>query len=281
MAWLHTEVVDTIGPLEYILNTPSHHRVHHSRNPEYIDKNYGGMLIIWDRLFGTFKAEDKSNPPVYGLVHPISSFNPFYVQFHTWPVIWKRLKQSNSFREQLGVIFSGPGWTPGSTRFGDPANLPPIVRPIKQYNPEVRFWKNTYAVIHFALILFFYHELTLYQDKFSPLVLNIGVISLLASITTIGLMLDNKRRYNSVYELARCLLFFQARTPITKVFDHGLKRAGLAIQYRLLVISMIFLIFFLSTSINVVRTLFAVLSNQEFLIKSRLNRETRKTEKLL
>lgn len=252
MAWLHTEVIDTLGPLEYILNTPSHHRVHHSRNPEYIDKNYGGMLIIWDRLLGTFKAEDKNNPPVYGLVHPIESFEPFYVQFHTWPVIWKRLKTSKSITDRFKVLFYGPGWQPGTNdRLGDHSKLPKIVRPVYQYNPQIRFWKNTYAVIHFALVLFFYHELSLYHDHFNPLTLNIGVISLIVSITSLGILLDNRRKYNSLYELLRCLMFFQASNIISDIFDQGFKRTGFNVQFRALIILAIHSIFLLSVLINV------------------------------
>ncbi|XP_077866610.1 alkylglycerol monooxygenase-like [Saccoglossus kowalevskii] len=88
--WIHTEFVGSLGPVEYILNTPSHHRVHHGRNPYCIDKNYGGTLIIWDRLFGTFAPERER--VVYGLVHPIASWNPFYIQFchlmHMWNLLY-------------------------------------------------------------------------------------------------------------------------------------------------------------------------------------------------
>ncbi|KAI4570305.1 hypothetical protein MJG53_006282 [Ovis ammon polii x Ovis aries] len=76
--WIHTEVIDNLGPLELILNTPSHHRVHHGRNRYCIDKNFAGTLIIWDRIFGTFEAENEK--VVYGLTHPINTFEPFKVQ---------------------------------------------------------------------------------------------------------------------------------------------------------------------------------------------------------
>lgn len=250
MAWLHTEIVDTIGPLEYILNTPSHHRVHHSRNPEYIDKNYGGMLIIWDRLFDTFKAEDKSNPPVYGLVHPIKSFNPMQVQFHTWPVIWRRIKRAKSFQDKLGVVFNGPGWRPGLKRLGNPEELPKIERPVDSYDPQLSFWQNTYVVIHFGLLLLFYHELTLYRDRFSPILLNAGVVSLIASITSLGIMLDDKHRYGAVYELARCLLFFLARHLIIPILDNGLEKSGLSIQCRIIFMIAVYLLFALSVLLN-------------------------------
>ena len=78
--WVHTEIISNIGPLEFIFNTPSHHRVHHGRNPYCIDKNYGGVLIIWDRLFGTFAAERQDEEIAYGLVHSSFSFDPLKIQ---------------------------------------------------------------------------------------------------------------------------------------------------------------------------------------------------------
>ncbi len=81
--WIHTNVISNLGPFEYILNTPSHHRVHHGRNPYCIDKNYGGVLIIWDRLFGTFAAERENEEVAYGLVHPINTFDPLEIQVNS------------------------------------------------------------------------------------------------------------------------------------------------------------------------------------------------------
>ncbi len=81
--WIHTDIISKLGPFEYILNTPSHHRVHHGRNPYCIDKNYGGVLIIWDRLFGTFAAERENEEIAYGLIHPINTFDPLETQVNT------------------------------------------------------------------------------------------------------------------------------------------------------------------------------------------------------
>jgi len=80
--WIHTRTITRMGPLEWVLNTPSHHRVHHGRNPRYLDKNYAGVLIVWDRLFGTFKPEDEE--PVYGIVNPLNSWNPVWANTHHW-----------------------------------------------------------------------------------------------------------------------------------------------------------------------------------------------------
>lgn len=278
MAWLHTEIVDTIGPLEFILNTPSHHRVHHSRNPRYIDKNYGGMLIIWDRIFNTFQVEDKTDPPVYGLVHPVKSFNPIRVQFHPWPIIWRRMKLAKTLSDKLGIVFNGPGWRPGlQNRLGNREELPEIVRPVNSYDPQLSFWQNTYVVAHFGLLLLFYHELTLYQDQFRPIVLNVGVLSLLATITSLGLMLDDKRSYSAVYEFVRCLLFFKSRHYIVPIIAHGLERTGLNIAHRMLLISVVYGFFALSVLIIFSHLISRVLIQLRFNFNSLRRAESRKT----
>jgi alkylglycerol monooxygenase len=124
--WIHTEVVDSIGPLEYILNTPSHHRVHHGRNPYCIDKNYAGVLIIWDRIFGTFEAEKKDEELAYGLVHPLTTYDPIYIQIFNYRYILKRFWQIKGFKNKLSVLFKGPGWQPGTGRLGNSEDLPKV-----------------------------------------------------------------------------------------------------------------------------------------------------------
>lgn len=105
--WYHSAIIPKLGPIEWIFVTASHHRVHHARNPKYIDKNFGGVLIIWDRLFGTFEEEDEDEPVVYGLVHPVSSFNPFWIQFHHFVAIWNRIKDHKCWKEKLFVLIKG------------------------------------------------------------------------------------------------------------------------------------------------------------------------------
>ncbi len=107
--WLHTEMVGHLGPLEWLLNTPSHHRVHHASNPEYLDRNYGGIVIFWDRLFGTFAAEEARTPIVYGLVHPLRSLNPFRIAFHEWWAMSRDFIRARSWRARLGQLFGRPG----------------------------------------------------------------------------------------------------------------------------------------------------------------------------
>ncbi|MCB9570116.1 MAG: sterol desaturase family protein [Myxococcales bacterium] len=114
--WIHTEVIDRMGPFEWVFNTPSHHRVHHAFNPRYLDANYAGVLIIWDRIFGTFVEETAADPPRYGLVKNIATFNPFKVAFHEWVGIARDVAGARSLRELLGYTWGPPGWSPDGSR---------------------------------------------------------------------------------------------------------------------------------------------------------------------
>lgn len=114
--WIHTELIDRLGPLEWVLNTPSHHRVHHATNPRYLDANYAGVLIVWDRLFGTFVAETAEDPPVYGIVKNLGTFNPLRVAFHEWFALVRDVRSSNDLRERLAFAFRRPGWSPDGSR---------------------------------------------------------------------------------------------------------------------------------------------------------------------
>ncbi len=116
--WIHTEVIGKMWkPIELVFNTPSHHRVHHATNPRYLDSNYAGTLIIWDRMFGTFVEELDEDVPRYGLVHNIATFNPFRVAFHEWIGIWRDVRRPGlTLRQRLGYMFMPPGWTHDGSR---------------------------------------------------------------------------------------------------------------------------------------------------------------------
>ncbi|RMH86248.1 MAG: sterol desaturase family protein [Calditrichaeota bacterium] len=112
--WIHTETIDKLGPLEWVLNTPSHHRVHHASNLRYLDRNLGGVLIIWDRLFGTF--EEEKEKPVYGLTKNIYTYNPIKIAFHEWQDMWEDVKKPNPWWVRLSYMFRAPGWSPDGSR---------------------------------------------------------------------------------------------------------------------------------------------------------------------
>ncbi|XP_057160513.1 alkylglycerol monooxygenase isoform X9 [Ursus arctos] len=163
--WIHTEVINNLGPLELIINTPSHHRVHHGRNRYCIDKNYAGVLIIWDRIFGTFEAENEK--VVYGLTHPINTFEPFKVQFHHLVYIWTTFWATPGFFNKFSVIFKGPGWGPGKPRLGLSEEIPEALSQV-------------------------------------TLLLRVGFIIL--TLTSIGFLLDQRPKA-AILETVRCLGF--------------------------------------------------------------------------
>lgn len=108
--WIHTETVDRVGWLEHVLNTASHHRVHHGANLEYLDRNHAGMFIVWDKLFGTFVPEQA--PVRFGLTTNIDTFDPLHIALHEWAAIARDVRQAETWRERLGYVFGPPGWSP-------------------------------------------------------------------------------------------------------------------------------------------------------------------------
>ncbi len=106
--WIHTEGIDRIGRAEAALNSPSHHRVHHGTNRQYLDRNHGGILIIWDRMFGTFEPEDQ--PVVYGLTTNIGTFNPGRIATHEYVDMAREIASSTGWTERLSYVLRGPGW---------------------------------------------------------------------------------------------------------------------------------------------------------------------------
>ena len=113
--WIHTEHINRFpAPIEFIFNTPSHHRVHHGSDLDYLDKNHAGVLIIWDRLFGTFEPE--RHRPTYGLTTNIDSHNPVRIAFHEWVAIGQDIRRAGTWRAALGYMFGPPGWSHDGSR---------------------------------------------------------------------------------------------------------------------------------------------------------------------
>jgi sterol desaturase/sphingolipid hydroxylase (fatty acid hydroxylase superfamily) len=107
--WIHTELVDRLGPAEEVLNTASHHRVHHGSNPQYLDRNHGSILIVWDRFFGTFAREDER--VVYGLTRNIDTFDPLRIATHEHFEMFADVARAETWRDRLSHVFRGPGWS--------------------------------------------------------------------------------------------------------------------------------------------------------------------------
>jgi len=110
--WIHTPAIKRLpAAVEWVFNTPSHHRVHHASNPLYLDRNHGGVLIVWDRLFGTFQAELDTEKPTYGLTKNLPNSDPWTVLTHEYRKLYRDLKRAANWRDRLGYLFGAPGWS--------------------------------------------------------------------------------------------------------------------------------------------------------------------------
>ena len=128
--WLHTELIKKLPrPIEFIFTTPSHHRVHHATNEKYLDKNYGSTLIIWDRIFGTFKEEEET--PDYGILKPVGSYNPVHLVFHEAIDIVKDLSTYRSPKAWYKILFGSPNLTLNKKAYAEAAGLP-VAEPVDE-----------------------------------------------------------------------------------------------------------------------------------------------------
>lgn len=149
--WIHTRAIDRLPAwCEAVLNTPSHHRVHHGVNPEYQDRNYAGVFIVWDRWFGTFAPERQE--PVYGLTSPLRSWNPLWAQIHQYVEIARRTRRARTWHDRWHVVFGSPAWRPASE--GGAMVIPPVSREtFAPFDSQIPPALNQYALAHFALVL--------------------------------------------------------------------------------------------------------------------------------
>lgn len=200
--WIHTRLIGKLGPIEWIFNTPSHHRVHHGRNPRYIDRNHAGTLIIWDRLFGTFVEE--TDEPVYGIVKPLRSVNPLWANFAGWVDIATVASKTSRPKDRLRPFVAAPGWRPAE--LGGPLVPPEVSRPGDETEyPEVSRKLGAYVFVHFVLLLLLttaalFKATALGPSAFLGLALTVAV-----SLVALSRLLEQKR-WSRPLEAARVLL---------------------------------------------------------------------------
>ncbi len=156
--WYHTQHIDRMGWLEYVIVTPSHHRVHHAINPEYIDKNYSQVFIIWDRLFGTFQEERKDVQPVYGITRPAATWNPIKINFqHIWLLI-KDAWRTQHVKDKLRIWFMPTGWRPEDVSKQYPVYKIDDVYDFEKYDPQaskgLQIWSMTQLIFLLLFISF-------------------------------------------------------------------------------------------------------------------------------
>jgi len=147
--WVHTRHVGKLGWADRVFVTPSNHRVHHAQNERYIDKNYGGILILWDRLFGTFQEELDEEPVVYGVRKPLRSWNPFYANLHVYHYLWRDAVRTRRWRDKLGLWFRRTGWRPPDLRDEPRGNVAP--EGFEKFDPMLPAAARPYLLGQFVL----------------------------------------------------------------------------------------------------------------------------------
>ncbi len=151
--WYHTRHIGKMGWLEYIIVTPSQHRVHHAINPEYIDKNLGQILCIWDRWFGTFQEELEEVPPQYGVLKPAHTWNPILINFqHLWRLILDAWR-TRSLKDKLRIWFMPTGWRPADVRESYPTQVIEDIYSFKRYETPASHWLKGYAIFQMVSTL--------------------------------------------------------------------------------------------------------------------------------
>ena len=201
--WIHTETIRKLGWLEYVFNTPSHHRVHHGRDPKYIDKNHAGSLIIWDRMFGTFQAEEEK--PTYGITKPINSWNAVWANFSHYAVMADEISQITRWQDKVRYLFKKPGWLPKDMGGYRPA---PVVdkNSYRKYDTPTPVLMNYYVLAQYIVclgatsaLLFKQAELTLVQKAIGAALISWWVVNC-------GVLFEQKA-WVRVAEFMRIILF--------------------------------------------------------------------------
>jgi alkylglycerol monooxygenase len=188
--WIHTRAVQRVGVLEAFLNTPSHHRVHHGVDPAYIDRNYAGVLIVWDRLFGTFEGEGRE--PVYGTVKPLASFNPFWANIEPWVQLFALARGARRLRDKAWIFLGPPEWRPAE--LGGVVTIPEVSRAAqRKYEAVAPRGLDLYVVVSFALVVAGMTALLAYQAELGASGQLLAAASVLFGLLTPGALFEARR----------------------------------------------------------------------------------------
>ncbi|NCF31253.1 MAG: sterol desaturase [Bacteroidetes bacterium] len=203
--WYHTQHIGKLGILEYFLVTPSQHRVHHAINPIYIDKNLAAIFCVWDRWFGTFQEELKEEPPIYGVLKPVRTWNPLIINFqHLWGMI-QDAWYTRSWKEKLTLWWKPTGYRPDDVALKFPRTKVSTEYPFEKYNPEMSYFKKAWALFQWLCItVLLLLLLSNYESFISSQALLMGGVIMVSIFGFTSLMDDYQWSY--AFELGRSLL---------------------------------------------------------------------------
>jgi len=187
--WIHTRTIGKMGPLEWVLNTPSHHRVHHGSNPKYIDRNHAGSLIIWDRMFGTFQEEEEE--VVYGITTPLNSWNPLWANVHYWKDLWNLSKKAHGIKDKVLVFLMPPGWQP--EYLGGPQKPHEInLKTYRKYNTDAIGQHHIYMAVMFLVMLSISTALLFFEAKMNAVETGGSIVYILFGLVNLSGLFENR-----------------------------------------------------------------------------------------
>jgi hypothetical protein len=202
--WVHTQHVRRLGPLDRILVTPSNHRVHHAQNDRYIDKNYGGIFILWDRLFGTFEDESLDEPVVFGVRKPLASLNPFWANLQVYDYLLFDARKARRWRDKLGIWFRRTGWRPADVEECYPKQRADLST-FKKFDPQTSLAERHYVMAQFVLSIVGALVIADLYIQGGALAVLIPCVMLWLQLYTIGLLNEGRPGARRI-ELLRVLI---------------------------------------------------------------------------
>lgn len=202
--WVHTRHVPKLGWVEWFFVTPSNHRAHHAQNALYMDRNYGGVFIIWDRLFGTFQEEDDNEPVIFGVTTPLASWNPLWANLQFYAQLWSDARRTERWWDKLRIWFMRTGWRPADVKAKYPMAKPDLSQ-FRKFEVPLDVRHQVYIALQFAAYVGFGSYLMNVGEgsPTSALVLGWGAMAL--GLFTLGGALEN-RPWALKAELARLVL---------------------------------------------------------------------------
>jgi sterol desaturase/sphingolipid hydroxylase (fatty acid hydroxylase superfamily) len=206
--WVHTQVIRRMGVLDRILVTPSNHRVHHAQNERYIDKNYGGMLILWDRLFGTFEDEHEDEPVIFGVRKPLANWNPFWANLQVYDYLLFDARHARRWRDKLGIWFRRTGWRPPDVEERFPKR-PVEFDAFEKFDPPVPRPMQRYVLAQFGVAIVATLGIAALFATAGAMAVLLPCVLLWALLYTLGLI-NEGRPYAVRFELGRVLIIVPA-----------------------------------------------------------------------
>ncbi|MBP3861774.1 MULTISPECIES: sterol desaturase family protein [Pseudomonas] len=189
--WVHTRHVPKLGWFEWLFVTPSNHRAHHAQNALYMDRNYGGVFIVWDRLFGTFQEEDDAEPVIFGVTTPLQSWNPLWANWQFYGQLLADAQRTERWRDKLRIWFMPTGWRPADVAAKYPINKPDLSRFVKFEVPLARR-QQVYIAAQFAVYLALGSYLLNLGETLSPQALMLGWGYMALGLFVLGAGLENR-----------------------------------------------------------------------------------------